>query len=327
MTITKTVTTTNGKGKKGKTTVSKTTSDGKKGKRQQTAPKGALYNTLTGHYQMLVDPCDSTLTESAYRGQAGIPSRFTRSWTITTGVNTAYYYQVNPADCGAMENQVLASSTAFTPVIGTLAAGRTFLLSTSSSFRVIGYCLDVDYIGTELNRSGKLYTGTVPSSNIPAGVATSIDGLKVLFPNNTRTPDKSLQSKWFPGVTNEDYSAIGGNNYLNSNNSVVFIAENMPAGIQLAFKETVVVEWIPLPNLGFVTPNALAGNNPPASFEQLHQAAKMEPSFTHSFMDAASGQIHQLSKAAGKFAVQAGARGLARLGAAAYRAAPLMLTM
>lgn len=322
-----TVTTVGAKGRKSTKTVTTSGKGPRRGGSRAGKPE-PTFNALTGHFQMLADPCNSTLAESAYRGQSGIPSRFTRSWTASGSADTAYFYQVNPADISAMTFSLANSAAAFTPVTNTLGAGRTFLTNNASSWRVIGYCLDVDYIGTELNRSGKLYTGIIPSSNIPAGVATAVDTLKVLFTNNTRTPDKPLQSKWFPGVTNEDYASAGNSTFINSNNSVCFLAENMPAGVSLSFKETIVLEWIPQPGLGFVTPNALSGTNPIATVERLHQAAKSSPSFVHSFTDAASHELVRYGKVAGRYAVSAGMQGLASLGRSAMRsAAPLLLTL
>jgi len=226
-----------------------------------------------------------------------------------------------------MENKLAASNTAFTPVETVAAAGYTFLTTTASAWRGVGYCLEVNYIGTELNRSGKLYTGTVPASLIPAGTATSVDSIKTLLSNDTRTPDRQLESKWFPGVTNEDYTNRGGSTYPNSNNVTLIVAENMPAGIQLAFKETVIYEWIPQPGLGFVAPTSLAGLNPPAFMENLHNVAKKDPSFTHSFSEHAGTELRRIAGAAGTYAVRAGAAGLMSLGKKAMRTAPLLLTM
>lgn len=328
----KTTVTTSGKGsKKTVTTTSspKTTKGGKRRSRGARSGQTGSYNVLTGHYQMLTDPCNATLTESAYRGQAGIPARFVRSWAITTGTETAYSYIANPADTGAMENKVAASNTAFTPSVNAQMAGYYFLLNNATSWRVMGYCLQIDYLGSELTRAGKLYTGCIPSSTITAGVATSADSIKMLLPDSVRTPDTQVESKWIPGVTNEDYANRSNTSlvYSNSNNSIAFIAENMPAGLQLAFKETMIVEWIPQAGLGFAVPAANSGTNPPAAYEQLHNATKRDPSFIHGFSQSAKHELSVMGNMAGKYAVRAGMQGLAYLGKQAYKAAPLLLTM
>lgn len=334
---TTTVTTKGGRGKS-KTVVTRTTQQqqGGKGRRQKSGSKRSMassgsYNALTGHYQMLTDPCNAALTESAYRGQCGIPSRFTRTWTVTTAGSTGYYYQFNPASCGAAAVAVATSASVFTPVETVSGPGFTFLTTNANSWRAVGYCLDIDYIGTELNRSGKWYTGCSSAGAIPFGVATSLNQLKVLFTNTTRTPDRQLESKWFPGVENEEYANrnVTTVSYSNGRNVVAFIAENMPDGVQLTFKETLIVEWLPLPDLGFVSPTAVGGTNPPSAYEALHTAAKRDPSFVHSFTEGMGKRLSQYAHSAGTGFVDLGAmalrKGGMRLARSAMRAAPLLL--
>lgn len=328
--VNKTVTVTTSKGGKGKSTTTRTTGSKQNNRRSKSQNMGT-YNPLTGHYMMLTDPCNSTLTESAYRGQAGIPSRFTRSWTVSSPGSSSYIYAFNPAAIGAFANAVINSATVTTPVETTQGPGFTFITTNAGAWRAVGYCLQVDYIGTELNRSGKLYTGCVSAQTVKYGVATTVNDLKVLFPNSVRTPDSQLESKWFPGVDNEEYGdrTVTTDSYDAGKNVLVFLAENMPDGVQLAFKEVLILEWTPLPGLGFVAPGSTAGYNPPAAYERLHAAASKDPSFVHSFSMSASKRLGQYAHSAGSgfvdlgmMALRAGAKGAVR---SAMRAAPLLL--
>jgi hypothetical protein len=298
---------------------------------QRTAIDMSGSSVLNNHWNMLRDPCSSAIGESAYRGAAGIPSRFTRTFAVNAPGSTAFYYVGNPAALAATNNPVATSATAFTPVYNQAGAGQTFIAANASAVRVIGYCLTVDYLGTELNRSGKLYTGCVPSKFVTGGVATTIDAIKSTLSDCTRTPDHSLESKWFPGVQNEEYALYSDIEmvFSSGNNSLVVLAENMPDGVQLEIKETIIVEWQPLTGLGFVAAPAVGGTNPVAAVERLHGLAHNDPSFFAAFRTGASTAASKYAHAAGRGFVDLAAgtistmgRGIARN---AMRSLPLLL--
>lgn len=308
--------------------------NGKKGNRQRNVQARAgrqVYSgdssVIQGHWEMLTDPCMSTLTESAYRGAAGIPSRFTRVVTVIGGAETCYMYIGNPTGLSFANSLALTSNSPITPVFSFGMAGKAFITANSAAFRVVGFCLTVEYIGTELNRSGKLYTGVLPAQTIAGGVATSIDKVKTLLTSSCRTPDYALESLWFPGVGNENYCDINSSADMfdDDKNLTVFIAENCPAGVQIQLRETVVVEWLPKPDMGFTAPKPAGGNNPVAAMERLHNAASHNPIFS-GFKEAAqiAGARYARQLGAGIVDIAAGVGKSAFRGA--MRAAPLLLT-
>jgi hypothetical protein len=322
---------------------SKNNGNGNRKKRQirtRVRARGVTPNdvTLINHWKMLSDPCNAFLTESAYRGQAGMTARFARTFTLSGGSTTNYVYIANPQACATDSAGVLTPSTSYTPTYGGSFAGAAFLTANASAFRVIGFCLEIDYIGTELDRQGKVYTGVLPASQFIAGVPTTIDQMKLLLPNSTRTPDGSLESKWFPGVENEEFNAgnSGAGAFSNGRNGLVFIAENMPNGIQLVLTETVIYEWLPYSGTGFIMPSAVGGHNPAAAYERLHAAANADPSFAKSFSmgfgHSLKSAAHEAGQRMGAAAWSLGGRALGALASAggaklARAATPLLLTM
>lgn len=316
MPVIETQTVTRGGKGKASTTVVKTSRNisSQTGKRRsRKSPKGkprsfAASNMSVvahNHWRMLRDPCHATLSESAYAGRAGITARFVTINTYSAGTDTAFLGQYAPA---ALSASVLTAATSATTVAASYEsmAGSAFVDANAECFRVIGLCIGIEYIGTELNRSGAIYGGILPSSTIPSGIPVTIDLVKTLLASETRTPDSgTLEVLWFPGIDDCNYhKRIDYTQYDDSHNTVFVCAENLPAGVQLKIRQTVIVEWLPKVSLGMSMPPPVAGTNPPAFYEALHARAKEDTIFTNAFAGA-SAQARGYAYTAGQRLVDA----------------------
>lgn len=290
--------------------------------RQRKFPKGTktqvqkiMFNpVLRNHWEMIADPCFATLAESAYRGRSGIVSRFTQLSTYNTGVSTGLVAVFNPAAGSGNVTGFTDSTIPTAAVVYNYALpGQAFLLANSEGSRVIGACLDIDYLGTELNRSGMFYGGVVLGDSVPAGVGITPDSYKQLLPNQCRTPDRQVTQLWFPGVGNEGYGNVGASStaFTSEYNSLGFIAEGLPAGIQIRIRLTTVVEWLPLQGVGVAMPSPTSGYNPVGAYERLHDAAAKTTAFTHSFAAGASEKATAYARKAGETLVDVAVAGAA----------------
>lgn len=266
---------------------------------------------LANHFRMIRDPCNATLSESAYPGRAGLTSRFTGINTYTAGADTAFLGLYNPAAFSLAYATLANSATSVAPVYGTPLVGQSYLLTNADSWRVVGFCLDIEYIGTELQRSGVIYGGILPGDAITAGTPTTVDTVKVLLPQETRTPDRPLQLFWFPGVDDQKYHDLVG--ISDTYNMVCLCMENMPAGVQVRVRHTTIVEWLPKTVLGMSMPSPVGGSNPPAAYERLHDAARQSPGFVNSLAAGAYDRAQAYAYGIGQRGVDGivGAAGLA----------------
>lgn len=285
---TQTQTTTRGKGKGAKTTVkttksstgTQTTRKGRsRGGNKRRAPTMAGGFIASQHWNMVRDPCHANLGESAYPGRAGLTNRFKSVTTYTTGTDTSILMSYNPASLAGAVNSAANSSTVVNPAYTVHMPGQLHLLANADSWRPIGCCLDIEYIGTELNRSGAIYGGVLPASNLPAGFNTTVDLVKTLLTGESRTPDHSLQLNWFPGTGDMDYSKSTDPTFADTHNNLTVCAEGLPAGLSLKVTVTVIVEWLPNVALGMTMPPPTAGTNPPAFYEHLHEKAAQSGAF------------------------------------------------
>lgn len=285
-----------GKGNKG----------GRGKQRGQVARPNLSSYVLNGHYRMLVDPCFATLGESAYRGNSGNVARFTNVRTISTTTDSAFFLAYAPASAMVSQNILAAAATAFVPTWNTPGPGNGFFYSTASAWRCIGFCVEVDYLGSELARSGLLGSGTVAPNALGIGASQTTATFAPLFPNVARTADRTMEVKWFPGIGNERYASNTDDVatlYENDTTTLVIYGTNMPAGVQLRFTETAIYEWLPQSNLGMSYPSATQGTCPPAAFENLKNEAAKDGSFAHSLKEAA---YQGLKSRAGFYAQNAG---------------------
>lgn len=275
------------------------------GKSRNRRPARQVFNpagmVLENHWRMLSDPCTATLAESAYRGRAGIVSRFTGVTTFTAGTFTAAAFAYNPAATAGTQFAVAASNTVATPVYDQVLPGQAYLIATAEAYRVIGFCVDIDYVGTELNRSGMVYGGVLPANAVAGGVATTVDQIKVLLSNATRTPDREITQLWFPGVDNEKYSDKDNVTTVfgDACNSLVICLENMPVGLQTRLRVTTIYEWLPKVNTGIIMPSPVSGSNPAAAYEKLFERAREAPGFVDSFKQGATDMAHRAAYYAG----------------------------
>lgn len=295
-------------------------------RREQRTPRMSEDDmVLRQHWAMASDPCGAVLAQSAYRGQAGITSRFTQSITLNSGTNTNFLYAANPAALASTYSTVPTTSGGNVYVYGTGIAGQSFVAANASTCRIVGFCVSVEYLGSELARSGKLYTGIVPTDTIAGGATYSVDNVKTILVDSCRTPDHQLEAKWFPGVHNEEYSQFDslGETFIDANNMLIICGESLPPGCQILLRETVIVEWLPKVGLGYTAPVGVGGSNPVAAFERLHAMASKDPSFFAAFRHGAQILSRVAKKALGPTGYEVGRRAVNF----AVKAAPVLLSL
>lgn len=317
--------TTGGKGKTKTVRTTKTAStqarNGSKNRQGKKTKMGGNYDqmVLRSHLNMLVDPCNASLNQSAYAGRAGITNRFSAISSYTAGGDSSAIGLFSPAALTFSFNTAAGPGVTVTPVFNQALAGNAFIAANSDAMRVIGFCLNISYLGTELDRKGAIYGGNLPSSAIPAGSGVNVDTAKVLLTSEARTPDRELELRWFPGVQDAEYNKwTDPDVFKDTHNTLVLCMENLPAGLQVRIRHTVIVEWLPKLSIGMSMTSPVGGSNPPAAYEHLHAAVRDTPGFVNAFTDGMHSQASKVANAAGQYAVNV-AVGAAGAGYGYYR--------
>lgn len=212
------------------------------------------------HLNMVLDPCHATIGPTAYRGRDGFVTRLMRNWdTITpTGVAImAYWPKANRIYSNAMASDTTAFSLNFYDATKSDAGpGAAFLGTNAAETRVVGACIQTDYVGTELNRQGYVTRGVVPMKAV-SGTLTC-QQLRQMLQEFSRTPDAPLETKWVPSPVNEDYYQVPATapTIDSDDNCIIHVFTGFGDG-SLNFTNRIIqiVEWLPFYGLGIITPN------------------------------------------------------------------------
>lgn len=264
----------------------------KKGQKKKKVPKGVVgagfskypsglrfdpEGRVVDHAAMVADPCGAKLGKSAYRGRDGIVTRHKKIDSFTSD-NTAFLYVYYPAYNGIWTVSVADAETALpTPNWTTPGPGQAFLLNTAASQRCVGACVTYKYYGTELNRSGVIYTGNIPVSTLNG--TNTIKDICALLQNTEKMPDGGEQ-KWIPTAIEEEYWLTGPtapDNYADRN-AIIVVGYGISNGIRMEITTTGIYEWLPDIGMGIAEP---VSNNSEAvgGFEQLRILLSKLPGF------------------------------------------------
>lgn len=241
-----------------------------KRRRAKQAPATAEGNDrVVGHTNMVIDPCNSKITPTAYRGQDGFVQRFARTNFFTTTTETCFMYVFYPAYNSMYLTSIALPSSGIAPITYNIAGpGQTFLLANSDAQRPIAACAEVDYTGTELNRQGMLYMGSVKASIFSNNV--TVDQITALIGHPRRVPDSTTSVKWIPSPVDEEYWPTGAAvpEAPGDRNVIVVIGTGFTSPVSFQFTTTLITEWQPNQGLGIAanTPNTA---DAPAGMERV----------------------------------------------------------
>lgn len=209
---------------------------------------------LRNHIGMILDPCNAILGPTAYRGADGFITRFKNVVAAGTTPANPYYVSVfYPAFNGVFLSAYATAGDIVTPTYSG-GPGQAFLLSNAESQRVVGACVKVNYLGSELNRQGVVYRGVIPAAAVSGA---TIQNLIVLCQATDRMPDKILETKFVPSSVEETYwqtgpsapSETGDRNVI-----VTIVAGGGAVQVDTYLEHTLITEWRPKFGVGLISP-------------------------------------------------------------------------
>lgn len=219
--------------------------------------RSELVERVSGHTDMVLDPCNSRITPTAYRGQDGFVQRFAKTQAFTTTTESCFINIFYPAYNSIFTYAVGSPSSGVAPVsYGIAGPGQAYLLSSADGMRPIGACVEVDYTGTELNRQGLLYMGSVKSSVFDS--VFNLDQITALLGHPIRVPDSTASVKWIPSPSDEEYWNVGAGVPGNGGdrNVIVTVGIGFTDPVSFQLTTTLIAEWQPNFGLG------IAANSP-----------------------------------------------------------------
>lgn len=238
-------------------------------------PPGGLDTAAREYASLIADPCNAKLTGTIWPGSHGaFVSRFETDFMIGTSVSTTattviYVPGTNstyvPGIGGTLDNTdfLLSSGTA------AQSPGVSFLSSNAGTIRAVASCIQVSFVGTELNRSGVVSGGVMNTGSITKYLDTASGGgnsnvqvgqLRSLTQHVERMPTDMMEITWFPAsgdINPFQYAAVSNTAASNVNdaadkNALVITASGFPVSTGIRVRIVTVVEWTPRVAAGFV---------------------------------------------------------------------------
>lgn len=227
------------------------------------------------HLGMVIDPCNSVIGPTAYRGKDGFVTRFTGAYGAgSTGACSvvAYWPKYNRIFSLDLASTGTPFALDFYGVAGRAGPGGAFLGTSAAEVRPVGACITSVYTGTELDRQGFIVRGVVPYKSV-AGNTTG-DSLCNLLQQWNRTPTTEVETKWIPSPDDENYIATPSTlpDIAEDSNIIVHLYRNHGDGkATTVYRVTSILEWQPFYGLGIScpTPNS---PDPPAGLERVRSA-------------------------------------------------------
>lgn len=208
---------------------------------------------LKGAIGMIVDPCGATLKHSAFSGQQGVVQRFSTTYTMTSATDLYRVFTWIPGRFRSWSGSGVTGTTGLTPSYGGLVPGYNFLTNNAQNARCLAACLDVSYLGKELDRAGYVAVGVVPAGTLNSTTLTNTEKTATRLAVKERLPPTDFSLKWYPSNADTEYvvpgAAIPGGDDFDIANSLTFAALGLPAGAQLVVTLTAIYEWNPRQDL------------------------------------------------------------------------------
>lgn len=294
----------------------------------------------TRYAKLLADPCNAELTPSVFAGANGaLLARFEYDQIFNNGatdIGSAGYFCPGAICQSAVNNAVgfggpWSSDTipgALVNATPAIQPGNAFLNANASGVRAIAACIQVNYMGSELDRSGVIAVGCAKLSSVTASVNTST--LRTLAQVVQRMPDAPLEYRLPPTESSEIFrdpsSTVNpiGEPTAQDLPALFWSATGVKAATGIRVRFVVIYEWVPKIGTGMTVPNMAKVSHSHNSTEDVLRALEKTGDWLHRGVNSA------YSLAGSAYRGARLASGAISMGKAMYAArgmAPLLLSM
>lgn len=209
----------------------------------------------TAFAKLLVNPCAAPLAHPVYAGSdAGILVRTESAFSAFNGAGQdggAIHWV--PGAVSSDSGNLLGGYNGSTFAPATFVPGLTYLKAQASAVRCVAACMQITFLGSELNRSGVVAIGRSSGDLVEVGNSTDAAALEPSLEHYTRTPDKTIELTWVPAMDDQSFLNPNYNftsDMANGRSALTFCAYGLPAGTGLRVRLVAVYEYKPLQATG-----------------------------------------------------------------------------
>lgn len=224
----------------------------------------ALDAPALAYARLLADPCGAPLTHPIYAGsEGGILVKAESVITLGTGASdNCLLAHWTPGAVGSNNTDLLieaSGSVNFAPPVSSQGPGNAFLKANATGARCIAACMQITYLGTELNRAGAYAVGRTQGSLIDPTTAVTVGAIEPTLEHFTRTPDSTIELRWVPA--NMDQSFTDPNvstptQERDRKSAITFVASGLTNGSGVRIRLVAIYEYQPKTGTGIATPSS-----------------------------------------------------------------------
>lgn len=230
----------------------------------QVARNIRLDQAATAYARLLADPCGAPLTHPIYMGsEGGILVKAESVFTLipTTGSFALLHWTPGAVGTNNVDLIVGESSTVTfaAPAVSNNGPGNQFLKDNATGCRCVAGCMQVTYLGTELNRAGTITMGRTQGSLIDVGTSVTASQIEPALEHFSRTPDYTSELRWMPANMDQSFTdpnVVTAAQEKDRKSAITMVAGSITAAAGIRVRLVAIYEYQPRVGLGISTPSS-----------------------------------------------------------------------
>jgi len=226
-------------------------------------PRRILDHAALAYAKLLSDPCSAPLAHPIYAGsEGGILVKAESVFTFCNAASDQYgLLHWTPGAIGSNNTELLSyfgSTNTGAVVASALTPGKVFLAANATGVRCVAACMQVTYLGTELNRAGSISMGRTQGSLVDVAT-TNVSNVESALEHFSRTSDETVELRWVPANMDQSFTdptVSTPTQERDRKSAITFVNQNQVGGTGFRIRLVAIYEYQPLAGTGITTPSS-----------------------------------------------------------------------
>lgn len=251
---------------------------------------------------LLRDPCYGKLVAPTYSGSVGgILTRFESDYVVNgAATDMGAFVAFTPGILGLTTTtygSVMGATGAITSDGATITTQNlpakqpgVALAPSMAASRCISACLQVSFMGSELQRSGVCSVGQLTYNDLNGPVSFSLSSIRAMCPTVVKVPDGEVEIKLRPTAESETFYPVNAvaNTNLSAHPTLVATMSGIPANTGMRVRMVAVYEWIPQSASGVVAASGNSTTSQNTLTNVVHALDNISPQWAVTLLNAAT---------------------------------------
>lgn len=236
-----------------------------KGRQVAMVPRGVRLDAPAAAYaRLLADPCGAPLTHPIYMGsEGGILVKAESVFNLIVGTGAYALLHWTPGAVGSNNVDLITGESSTVtfgiPAVSNNGPGNQYLKDNATGARCVAGCMQVTYLGTELNRAGTVTLGRTQGSLIDVGTSVTTSQIEPALEHFSRTPDYTSELRWVPANMDQSFTdpnVVTAAQEKDRKSAITMVAGGLTVGSGIRVRLVAIYEYQPKVGLGITTPSS-----------------------------------------------------------------------